>query len=1104
MTMKNPMRAKALPFAIASLLAVAVAPAVAQNVTSSAVSGRVVDASGQPVANATVQIVHEPSGTTKVVTTDADGRYTAQGLRVGGPFDITATKSGVAQGEQGNVYLQLGQVSSVNLKMAAVEAQNLTGVTVNASALMNTFTPDNKGMGTSVSQRELQATPSPSRSITDIARLDPRVSITDPGDSSISMMGMNSRYNSISVDGVGQGDPFGLNSNGLPYVGSPISVDTIDEYNISTANYDVTSDAVGASIDAVTKSGTNDFHGSVYYAYRNANKLVGDLDDEPYNGYKRDWTAGATLGGPIIKDKLFFFVNYEKEKTIGLGADSANGLDASLGNGPSTSNKVSPGDLQRIINAANALGLAPGNFSGGNVDLGDQRYLAKLDWNISNDHRASFTYQRTKETQPIVQGNSSTAIGLTSYWYTKNSDTKNTVLQFFDDWTDSFSTEAKIGYQRFQQVRTVGTQQPQVFVDVTRNDNDDGTQSGSTPFVDLGEDQYSHYNVLDIKTWRGFLAGTYYLGDHTLKGGVDFQQNKIYNLFGRTQFGAYTFYGIDNFEQGIYGSYNIYQPAPGYTLDDVAAQWTMRQYAFFLQDTWQANDNLSLQYGVRLNLVKTGDKPVYNPTFEQTFGYRNDNTIDGMRVVEPRLSFNYTFDTERMTQLRGGVGLFQSNPPTVWATNPYQNNGMTTATYQIFNDCGLVPTGTDNGQVCDGDPVGALPVFSADPFNQNLPPPAGSQMTVDTIDPNFKLPSVWKFSLAFDRELPFWGVVGSAEYQHIDVRNGILYQNINLGAPTGVLPDGRNQYWATPGEAPASRDARGNQNRAFSGSSTLLTNTHKGSADSLTLSLKKPFSESWFGSVGVTLGHSTEVNPGTSSQASSNYSNSAWVNPNEDVASTSNYNVGRRVTAALTWQHRFFGDYATAISAFYDGHEGQPYSWVFSNDANGDSYSASDLVYIPTAGGDSKVTFAGGTDPAVIQQFWDFISKDGYLSKHQGEIAKRNGTRAAWVNQVDLSFRQEIPGIFKGNKGELRLDVYNFLNLLNSDWGQQSYVGFPYTRNLADYAGVDAQGRYIYDLPTDKNGNYQPEQKTIYDAGRNTKTNVVSRWSAMLTVRYSF
>jgi len=1048
----------------------------------------VVDAAGQPVAGATVQIVHEPSGTTKIVTTGADGRYSAQGLRVGGPFDVTASKEGMLQTQQDHVYLQLGQESSINLTMSAAQqqaAKNLQGVTVSANALQQTFSPDNKGLSTSVSQRELQATPTPGRSITDIARLDPRVSITDRGDSSISAMGQNSRYNNISVDGVSQGDPFGLNSNGLPYIGSPISVDTIEEYNISTANYDVANDAVGASIDAVTKSGTNQFHGSVYYAYRDADKLTGGLDGEGYTGYKRDWTAGATLGGPIVKDKLFFFVNYEKEKTIGLGADSANGLDTTLGNGPSTSNKVSPGDLQRIINAANALGLTPGNFSGGNVDLGDQRYLAKLDWNITNNHRASLTYQRTRETQPIVQGNASNAIGLTSYWYTKNSDTKNTVLQFFDDWSDSFSTEAKLSYQRFQQVRSVATQQPQIFVDLGPN--------GSPPYVDLGEDQYSHYNVLDIKTARAFLAGTYYLGDHVLKGGVDFQQNKIYNLFGRTQFGAYTFYGIDNFEQGIYNSYNLYQPAPGYSLDDVAAKWTLRQYSFFLQDTWQATDRLSLQYGVRVNLAKTDDKPVYNPEFEQVFGYRNDNTIDGMRTVEPRVSFNYSFDTERMTQLRGGAGLFQSNPPTVWMTNPYQNNGMTTSTYQVFNDDGLQPGAGNN-----------LPVFSSDPFNQPIPTTGAGrpQMNVDTLAPNFQLPSVWKISLALDRELPWWGVIGSAEWQHIDVRNAILYQNINLGAPTGSLPDGRNQYWKTPGEAGASRDARGNANRDFSGTSTLLTNSSKGMSDAFTLSLKKPFSENWFGSVGVTFSHATEVNPGTSSQASSNFSNNTWVNPNEDVASISNYDISRRLTAALTWQHRFFGDYTTSVSAFYDGHSGQPYSWVFGNDANGDSYKT-DLIYIPTVN-DPKVAFKSGTTQQAINQFYDYIQSESYLKDHQGEIAKRNGDRSAWTNQVDLSFRQEIPGIFAGNKGEIRLDVYNFLNMLNNDWGQVSYVGFPYTRTLASYAGVNADGQYVYSLPTDANGNYQPGQKVIYDAGRNTKTSVVSRWSAMLTVKYSF
>ena len=1098
--MNSRVRAKILPFAIASLLAVT-APAIAQD-TSSSISGRVLDASGQPVSGATVQIVHEPSGTTKVTTTDVDGRYSAQGLRVGGPFDVVVSKDGAAQVQRDNIYLQLSQSTAVNLTMGAQvqQATTLTGVTVSANALSQTFSADNKGLSTNVSQRELQAAPTPGRSIQDIARLDPRIVITDRGDGSISSMGQNSRYNNISVDGVSVGDPFGLNSNGMPYIGSPVSTDTIEEYNISTANYDVAADTVGANINAVTKSGTNDFHGSVYYAYRNADKLVGNagwLDqDRGYQGYKSDWTAGGTLGGPIVKDKLFFFVNYEKEKTVGLGADSANGLDPSL-TGASTSNKVSPADLQRIITAANNLGLAPGTFSGGNVDLEDKRYLVKLDWNIADNHRASLSYQRTKETQPIVQGNASNSIGLTSYWYTKNSDTKNTVLQVFDDWTDNFSTETKIGYSQFSQVRVVDAQQPQISVNVTRGDRN-GKQTGSAPFVNLGEDQFSDYNVLDVKTWKGLFAGTLYLDEHTLKGGVDFQQNKIYNLFGRTQFGAYTFYGIDNFEQGIYNSYSLYQPAQGYTLDDVAAAWTLRQYGFFLQDTWQATDNLSVQYGVRVNLNKTGDAPVYNPTATAAFGYRNDTTIDGMKLVEPRMSFNYNFDGERMMQIRGGAGLFQSNPPTVWMTNPYQNNGMTTATYQVFNDAGLQP-GVGN----------TLPAFSPDPFAQNLPPPGSSQMNVDTIDPNLQLPSVWKMSLAFDRELPWWGMIASAEYQRIDVRDGILYKNINLGAPTGTLPDGRNQYWKTPGETSISGDARANQDKRFSGTSTLLTNTSKGSSDSLTLSLKKPFSENWFGSVGVTVGHATEVNPGTSSQASSNFRDSAWVNPNEDVASTSNYNVGRRLTASLTWQHRFFADYATSVSAFYDGHDGQPYSWVFGNDANGDSYKASDLVYIPREGDITSflVTQAGSlvaATPEQIQQFYDFIHSDSYLNEHQGQIARRNGTRAAWVNQVDLSFRQEIPGIFAGNKGELRLDVYNFMNLLNNDWGQQSYVGYPYTRTLANYQGVGADGKYIYELPVDKSGNYQPSQKVIYDAGRNTKTNVVSRWSAMVTLRYTF
>ena len=1081
--MTAPIRLRVLPFAIASLLTMT--PLAAQNITTAGVTGRVLDGKGQPVAGATVTIVHQPSGTTKATVTDADGRYTAQGLRVGGPFEITASKAGLPVAEQGNVYLQLGQSSAINLSMNAgtPDARNLGAVTVSASALAQTFSSDNKGLSTNISQRQLQATPQGNRSIDDIARLDPRITVIDQGVGSISANGMNNRYNNISVDGVSQGDPFGLNANGLPYQKAAISPDTIAEYNISTANYDVTSDTVGADINAVTKTGTNQFHGSAYYVYRNAGKLVGDAGWLPssnpgyqYKGYTNDWTGGFTVGGPIIKDKLFFFVAAEHERTNGIGADSANGLDTTLGQGASTSNKVSPGDLQKIIDAAKQLGLTPGNFGGATgLAYDDKRYLGKIDWNISNNHRASFTYQDTKELLPAVAGNSPNSIGLTSYTYTKAISTKNYVAHVFDDWTENFSTEAKVGYQKFVQDTTAPYQEPAINVNLS--------PTGKGPSVNLGKERFRHYNHIDTKKFTVFLAGTYYAGDHAIKGGIDYQSNKINNLFGQTEFGQYNFWGISNFQAGNYNSYILYHPAPGYALNDIAGRWTYSQYSPFLQDTWQVSNQLSLQYGVRVDIPHSSNPPINNPAFQQAFGYRNNYTVGSAnRVVEPRLSFNYQFDSSYKTQLRGGVGLFQTSPPTVWMTNPYQNNGVTLLSYTTFNP--------------------ALAPFSPDPYKQNIPAGGGAG-SIDTISQNFRLPTVWKASLALDRELPWWGLVASAEYQHIQVRDGILYQAINFGAPTGVLPDGRLQYWKTPGEAPKSADALANQNRAFSTASTLLTNTHKGKSDSFTLALSKPFANGFSGNASITFNHATDVDPGADTIAYSGYSRVARLNPNSDVAATSNYNTAKSVKLSLNWQHKFFGDYRSQVSMFYNGHSGTPYTWIFANDANGDSIAGWDPVYIPAVN-DAKVAFAPGTSAQTIQQFQDFIASNPYLREHRGQVASRNGAVTPWVTQLDMSFSQEIPGIFPGNKGEIRLDVYNFLNLLNKKWGDVRNTGIYPTRTLASYGGVNAQGQYVYTLPTDKFGNYQPQQLQVYDGGFFDPSRVVSRWSAMLTVRYTF
>ena len=1105
--MKSSIRARLLPLAIASLLVTAL-PAIAQD-TSSAVSGRVVDASGQPVAGATVQILHEPSGTTKIATTDADGRYSAQGLRVGGPFDLTVSKAGLTQAEQKNVYLQLAQTRSVNLTMGAEQAaKNLEGVVVSASVLAQTFSPDNKGVSTNVSAREIESTPTPDRSIQNIVRLDPRIVITDRERGEFSAIGQNSRYNNVTVDSVSANDPFGLNANGLPTLSTPISQDTIQEYNISTANYDTAiRRGVGANVNAVTKSGTNDFHGSVYYAFQNDDMIGKNENDAKYAAFARNWTGGGTFGGPIIKDKLFFFASLEKSVKVGAGSPF----------GPGDSGAATPiagltsSQVQQVIDTAKSLGLPdPGSFGGGNTNLQDKRYLGKLDWNISDNHRASFTYSQTKETKPVITGNNTNLV-LSSGWYTTAVDNKSYALHFYDDWSPNFSTDTTVSYAKFNQLRSPYNGIASPDVRVYPGAFSDGVS------VELGTEFSSQANVLRTRTTNLAWAGTYFADAHTIKGGFDYERDSLYNLFLQNLYGSYTFEdgngktGLENFLAKDYWQYRYNRPADGLGLSDVAANFNIKQWGLFLQDTWQVTDALSVQYGVRIDIPLTSDQPIYNAKFAADpiastynpvthtgtpaaggFGRTNQTTINGNRVIQPRLSFNYNFDSKYSTQLRGGAGLFISNPPTVWIGNIYSNSG---ATQTQFN-CGVTQP-----KPCT---QGSLPPFSADPLAQNDGVAGSGAQTVNTISPGFRLPSVWKLSLGLDRELPWWGLVATADYQHIQVRDAIIFQNLNTGDPTAILPDGRQSFYQNVSLDPRAKGQANRYlaNKSFTATTINLGNTSRGRADSLALSLKKPFAAGWTGILGFTWSRTTEVNPGTSSTASSNYGNNFITNPNENIASPSNYSIPRRVLASLNWQHRFFGEYATSASILYDGHNAAPYSWTFGNDANGDSLT-NDLVYIPEPG---QVVFRAGTTQAKIDQFYDYIQRSDYLKDHQGGIAGRNGERAGWINQVDLSFSQEIPGIFKGNKGIIKLDLYNFTNLLDKHWGIEKRVNFPGGRALADYYGVDkATGKYIYDIGggnyTDASGNYSPRVIPSYV---NFGDDLAQRWSVLLTVKYTF
>ena len=532
-----------------------------------------------------------------------------------------------------------------------------------------------------------------------------------------------------------------------------------------------------------------------------------------------------------------------------------------------------------------------------------------------------------------------------------------------------------------------------------------------------------------------------------------------------------------SFESGNSSRYQLFYPQGG-NLDNMAAVWGIKNLGLFVQDSWAVNSNLTLTFGLRYDEPMVKNDPLYNAAASTAFGYDNSATIDGNGLFQPRFGFNYRFDSERQTQLRGGVGLFQGAAASVWLSNPYSNNGISYIDYFDSN-------GTN--------------VFSPDPRNQlpvALTGGVPGTQSVDFIDPDLGQPSVWKANLAFDKELPWWGMVASVEGILTNVEEAIYYQQLNLGPRTAVGQDGRDIYWNANGRdrtrwnqagVGTSVTARANRNTLYN-DAIIARSTSKGDSKQLTVSLEKPFSREsdWSWQVAYTYTNAREVSPLTSSTSSSQLGNVAVFQANEEVSARSNYEIRDRFTAALNWKHDFFGDNTTSIGLFYEGRTGRPYSYTFDNDANGDG-RLNDLLYIPTAPGD--VLFGSAAEESA---FWQYVYGNEYLNGHRGQVAARNGARAAWVNQFDLRISQELPGFMEGHKAEISFDIANVGNLLNKDWGVIEEVGFPGTRGIVEYGGIDpSTGKYVYRFNT-------PDSTNVYDSRG------ISRWSAQVSLRYKF
>ena len=1047
-----------------SLLAV---PAFAQS-TTAALSGRLTSSGGEPIAGADVLIVHTPSGSTSRSTTGEDGRYVARGLRVGGPYTVSFTAPGFRGSQQENVFLLLGETGTLNLALSA-DATDLEAIEVVANVGSSIFAGDRTGAGTAISEEQIRSLPSIRRDLQDYVRLDPRISQTDKERSEISALGQNSRFNSITIDSVSTNDTFGLESNNLPTIRQPVSIDAIEQVQVNVSNYDVNQKGyTGANINAVTKSGTNEFSGSVYGTYRDGD-WVRETDDQGnvFNGFKEEYSYGATFGGPLIKDTLFFFLNYDTTTIKAPGPDLAN---SPFNRG---TNGISQAEIDQVRNIASAYGFTPGDLNVGGADTEIDSWLARFDWNINDNHRAALRLSQTDQSEAIIPGFGFNFLSLSSYWYSQEKEFDNYAAELYSDWTDNFSTEFRVSYRDYLSAPSVFAAQPQVQVDF-----------GSAN-MRFGTEQFRHANLLATETTTVYLAGNLFLGDHEVKFGIDHEDNDIFNLFLESSLSRYRFSSLENFENGIYREYLFRTSATG-NVSDAAANLNLKNTGLFIQDVWTVNYNLLLSFGLRYDVPSMDDKPLFNQGFANAFGIRNDATIDGNDLIQPRFAFNYTFDWSRPTQLRGGLGLFQGSAANVWLANSYTNNGLSIIAFGC---------GTGGFSSCDsssppftGGAIGNPPEYAAG---------SGPRSDVDLIEPGLEQPSIWKANLAFDHELPWWGVVASAELIFSSVNSGIYYEHLNLGTVGAVGPDGRNLYWGSTNpdlyNAGQNRFNGGARSGNIAGFNDVLIarNTNKGDGQNLTLSLTKPMTAdsnlSW--QLAYAYTDATEVNPLTSSRAISNWRSHAALNPGEEVASRSPYVVRDRFTGNISYRHFFFSNYKTEFGLFYEGRKGKPYSWVFNNDANGDNQSGNDLFYVPS--GPNDVEF---TDPSEAEAFWNTITRLG-LDRYAGTFVPRNSSFSPWTNSFDFRISQELPGFFRDHKAEIWLDVLNVGNLLNKDWGHIDEIFFQsdggQARSFVNFAGITPDGRYRYDVVN------------LETAGRRDR-NAESRWALQLGFRYRF
>ncbi|MBC3765381.1 TonB-dependent receptor [Neptunicella marina] len=981
--------------------------------TSSSVRGTIVGPNGQPAPGTKIVLIHQPSGTVTEVVTNESGTFSANGLRVGGPYQIVIDSDTFQDQTKNDVFLQLGQTLRLSEQLG--NADSMESIVVTGSALSLT---ENAGSSSVFGSDSINNSPSFDRDLKDVLRQNPLATSLGGDDNAFSVAGANPRFNSLNVDGVGLNDDFGLNGNGYPTQRSPISLDAIDQITIDTNPYNAKFGGFsGARINAVTKSGTNEFHGGVFYD-KTSDSWAGDYDtntskNNEVEGVKSD-TWGVHLGGPIIKDKLFFFANYESFEKPTLSNYGPDGSDKPL------STNLTLDEYNQIAQiASERYGIADIGDWKGTPKEEDEKILVKLDWNINNDHRASFTFNRdeSNDIRNVTSGSSS--LNTSTNWYNYQQNMDSYAAHLYSDWNSDFTTEVAISYKDVESISGIATRDyGKVSIDRS---------------INFGPDNYRHANELQTKTWRANFEGEYLIGDHKLGFGVQYERNDIFNMFAEATLGTWTFDSIEDFANG--NGELFYGNAPSNNQEDTAASLVMGSYSTYIQDDWAFSSDIDLTFGIRYERIFADDKPGYNPKFVERYGYDNQENLDGFDIWLPRAGFTWYAD-DALT-VHGGIGLFSGGKPNVWISNSYSKSGINYVTNTMSYE-GLTSLKVPQ------DIKDSLANVEADG-------------ETDVIDSDFNIPSEWRYSLGFDYnfDMPVLGDDWnwSAEYIYVDKQDSLAWRDLGRKPSGETTLDGRIIYEPVDPSSPDHYDI-------------LMTNADKdGHSNVFTTSLNKTWDNGFSMFASYTNQDVVDGNTGTSSQAASNYKYDVVVNRNVDYLGTGNYEIKHSLKLSLGYTNEFVDGYATRMNLFFERRSGRPYGWVmgtYRNESLGDQYYLSRYnaytPYIPSGADDPNVAYDGMT----YQEFMnDYVIPAG-LEGYAGGYVAKNASVRPWVTTMDFSIQQDIPGFMDGDKGTLTFTIKNLANLLNKDWGHvYNPTDGDYNKEFANADWNDA-GQIVY------------------------------------------